>query len=230
MHERHAVDFHSKFFYFFRYFDSRTRKKKFTFFFFLCSLSLLFSMAARRGLLLCARSLQAGDTLTPLAYSFSRLLSCESGGAARSRSWASLQSPSSSASSSIAVRRLSSSTSSSSSASASSPTARTYTERKLFSYPQHQVFDVVADVQHYDLFVPWCVRSTVLRVGGGGSRGGIGGGTEGASEASSSSVAVAVGEEEGELDPSSSSSSSPCSGNLEMEAELEVGFRNFSER
>lgn len=216
---RHAVDFHSKFFLsFFRYFDSRTEKKNFTFF-------LLFdSMAAKRGLLLCARSLQAGDALTPLASSSSRLLACESGRAACSRSWASLQNPSSaSSSSSIAVRRLSSSTSSSSSSSSSSPTARTYTERKLFAYPPHQVFDVVADVQHYDLFVPWCVRSTVLRVGGGGGAGGGSGGIE----ASSSSVAAAE-EEEGELDPTTSSP--PCSGNLEMEAELEVGFRNFSER
>ena len=213
----------------FRSFDFWTRPSNF-FSLFPLLLSVVQSMAARRGLLLAlsARSLQAGDALTSSAPSSSRLLlACESGGAAAgARSWASPQASPPSPPSSIAALRHLSSSSSTSSPSAS-PTARAYTERKLFAYPPHQVFDVVADVQHYDRFVPWCVRSTVLRVGGGGGGGGVGGGGGGgAAEASSSSV---VEEEEDEPPPSSSSSSS-CSGNLEMEAELEVGFRNFSER
>lgn len=114
----------------------------------------------------------------------------------------------------------------------------TYTERKLFAYPPHQVFDVVADVQHYDQFVPWCVRSTVLRVGGGGGSGSGGSGSEGASE---TSVEEGSGQRQrqqqqqqttAEEARASSPHSSPpcCTGSLDMEAELEIGFRNFSER
>ena len=162
----------------FRSFDFWTRPSNF-FSLFPLLLSVVQSMAARRGLLLAlsARSLQAGDALTSSAPSSSRLLlACESGGAAAgARSWASPQASPPSPPSSIAALRHLSSSSSTSSPSAS-PTARAYTERKLFAYPPHQVFDVVADVQHYDRFVPWCVRSTVLRVGGGGGGGGVVGG------------------------------------------------------
>jgi len=84
-------------------------------------------------------------------------------------------------------------------------------------------------VQHYDLFVPWCVHSTVLRVGGGGGSGsGESGGGSGESKASDEEE-----EEEGRkttAEEGAPAAALPCSGKLEMEAELVVGFRNFSER
>ncbi|GAB4822492.1 hypothetical protein N2152v2_009538 [Parachlorella kessleri] len=39
--------------------------------------------------------------------------------------------------------------------------SKTYNERKLIGYSPRQMYDVVAAVDHYHLFVPWCVRSTV---------------------------------------------------------------------
>ena len=191
-----------------------------------------------------ARALRASDALTVSELSSSRLLACESGFGSGIRGSASPQTPLSSSPSiaAAALRSISSSSTSSTSSSASSssspsPTARSYTERKLFAYPPHQVFDVVADVQHYDLFVPWCVRSTVLRVGGGGGGGGGESGESGSGESASLALSdddeeesrrKATGAEEGS--PAAAAAAPPCSGKLEMEAELEVGFRNFSER
>lgn len=40
--------------------------------------------------------------------------------------------------------------------------AKKYNERKLMGYSPQQMFDVVAAVEHYDKFVPWCQRSSVL--------------------------------------------------------------------
>ncbi|RUS22301.1 hypothetical protein BC937DRAFT_89774 [Endogone sp. FLAS-F59071] len=37
-----------------------------------------------------------------------------------------------------------------------------YSERKLLSYSQQQLYDVVSDVDQYHLFVPWCTYSRVL--------------------------------------------------------------------
>jgi hypothetical protein len=42
-------------------------------------------------------------------------------------------------------------------------TAKRYTERRLIGYSPKQMFDVVADVQRYSEFVPWCQRSSVVR-------------------------------------------------------------------
>lgn len=41
--------------------------------------------------------------------------------------------------------------------------AKKYNERKLLGYSPQQLYDVVADVDNYSFFVPWCQRSTVLR-------------------------------------------------------------------
>lgn len=40
--------------------------------------------------------------------------------------------------------------------------AKKYSERKLLGYSPRQLYDVVADVDHYSEFVPWCQGSTVL--------------------------------------------------------------------
>ncbi|RUP47105.1 dehydrase and lipid transport-domain-containing protein [Jimgerdemannia flammicorona] len=37
-----------------------------------------------------------------------------------------------------------------------------YSERKLLNYSQQQLYDVVSDVDQYNLFVPWCTHSRVL--------------------------------------------------------------------
>eukprot|EP00898_Chlorokybus_atmophyticus_P000630 jgi/Chlat1/1568/Chrsp123S01835 len=36
-------------------------------------------------------------------------------------------------------------------------------EKRLLPYTPEQLFDVVADVSHYEQYVPWCQRSRVLR-------------------------------------------------------------------
>lgn len=41
--------------------------------------------------------------------------------------------------------------------------AMKHTERKMLGYSKQQVFEVVSQVQNYSEFVPWCVRSTVLK-------------------------------------------------------------------
>lgn len=40
--------------------------------------------------------------------------------------------------------------------------AKKYSERKLLGYSPRQLYDVVADVDHYSEFVPWCQGSMVL--------------------------------------------------------------------
>jgi coenzyme Q-binding protein COQ10 len=53
--------------------------------------------------------------------------------------------------------------------------ARCHHERRLFGYAPKEFFDVVADVDAYSLFVPWCVRSAVARrapAAAGGASGG----------------------------------------------------------
>ncbi|GMH42091.1 hypothetical protein BSKO_10010 [Bryopsis sp. KO-2023] len=38
-----------------------------------------------------------------------------------------------------------------------------HTERKLLGYSPEQLFTVVSSVEHYQDFVPWCVKSTLLK-------------------------------------------------------------------
>ncbi|KAF8055828.1 hypothetical protein HT031_006603 [Scenedesmus sp. PABB004] len=45
----------------------------------------------------------------------------------------------------------------------SEPATKVYKERRLIGYSPAQLYAVVSDVQHYAAFVPWCVRSSVLR-------------------------------------------------------------------
>ena len=58
----------------------------------------------------------------------------------------------------------SSSSSSSSSSSTSSPDGlrRSFRESRVVGFPMEVIYAVVADVQHYHKFVPWCVKSRVL--------------------------------------------------------------------
>jgi coenzyme Q-binding protein COQ10 len=87
------------------------------------------------------------------------------------------------------------------------------------SYTPSQIYAVVADVGSYDQFVPWCVRSTVLEKGQGEGEEDEGNDDDTSPSTSSSS--------------SSSFASPPGDGDdavTTMEAELEVGFRAFSER
>jgi len=41
--------------------------------------------------------------------------------------------------------------------------AKKYSERKLIGYSPRQMYDVVAAVEHYSKFVPWCQKSVILR-------------------------------------------------------------------
>ena len=36
-----------------------------------------------------------------------------------------------------------------------------YYERRLVGYSQHQMYKIVSQVQHYHLFVPWCLESNI---------------------------------------------------------------------
>ncbi|MDG6093697.1 type II toxin-antitoxin system RatA family toxin [Acetobacter sp. AN02] len=38
----------------------------------------------------------------------------------------------------------------------------THAERRVLGYTPEQVFDLVADVQHYPKFLPWCVGTRIL--------------------------------------------------------------------
>ncbi|KAI3429610.1 hypothetical protein D9Q98_005696 [Chlorella vulgaris] len=40
--------------------------------------------------------------------------------------------------------------------------SKTYHEKKLLGWTPRQVYDVVAAVEHYGKFVPWCQRSTIM--------------------------------------------------------------------
>lgn len=42
-------------------------------------------------------------------------------------------------------------------------TQKDYKERRLIGYSPKQLYDVVAHVQHYKEFVPWCQRSHIIR-------------------------------------------------------------------
>lgn len=42
-------------------------------------------------------------------------------------------------------------------------THKDYKERRLIGYSPKQLYDVVAEVQHYREFVPWCQRSHIIR-------------------------------------------------------------------
>ncbi|KAK9867614.1 hypothetical protein WJX84_008733 [Apatococcus fuscideae] len=39
--------------------------------------------------------------------------------------------------------------------------SKKYTERKLIGYSPQQLYTVVAGIEHYKDFVPWCVRSSI---------------------------------------------------------------------
>ncbi|KAF8468636.1 dehydrase and lipid transport-domain-containing protein [Gautieria morchelliformis] len=41
--------------------------------------------------------------------------------------------------------------------------SQSYHERKILPYRQHQLYDIVADVDAYDRFIPYCVASRVLK-------------------------------------------------------------------
>ena len=42
-------------------------------------------------------------------------------------------------------------------------TRKRYEEKKLFGFSPSKVYDVVAAVESYSEFVPWCVRSSIIR-------------------------------------------------------------------
>ncbi|KAL6069547.1 Coenzyme Q-binding protein coq10, mitochondrial [Balamuthia mandrillaris] len=46
------------------------------------------------------------------------------------------------------------------------PDTHVYNERKIFPFTREEVFDVVADVDNYHKFVPWCTHSAVLQRNG----------------------------------------------------------------
>ena len=84
---------------------------------------------------------------------------------------------------------------------------KTFSSTKLVPHSPAKLFDVVADVDKYEEFVPFCVASRVLRRGRGGG-GGWG--------------AKASSRDANETNASATRSS--------FEAELEIGFKLFNER
>lgn len=48
----------------------------------------------------------------------------------------------------------------------SAPESKTYSERRLVGYSPEQLYDVVSQVDQYQNFVPWCVKSIVHKKSG----------------------------------------------------------------
>ena len=42
-------------------------------------------------------------------------------------------------------------------------TARQYTETRLVGFSVQQMYDVASNVQHYKEFVPWCMKSELVK-------------------------------------------------------------------
>lgn len=91
-----------------------------------------------------------------------------------------------------------------------SDTNTRYKETKLFAHPPSKVFNVVAAVEHYSDFVPWCVGSTILTR------------RNTTTHHSNSNTRT-------HISPTSSSPPPPTHP-IYLEAELEVGFQIFTER